>query len=64
MRAAVWYVEHHPGCAILPVGEHLGFTRNRGYGYDPVHRAIRAGLIVARRGPRNAYALYVPGAEP
>jgi hypothetical protein len=58
MAKAAYYVKHHPGTAILPVGEYLGFTRNRGYGYDPVHRAIRAGLIVARAGKGNSYALY------
>jgi len=32
--------------------------------YGPVNRAIAAGLIVARSGKGNAYALYVRGAEP
>jgi hypothetical protein len=30
----------------------------------PVHRAIKAGLIVARSGKGNAYALYAPSAAP
>lgn len=59
MARAVAYVANHPGCAILPVARHLGFTRNMGFGYDPVHRAIDAGLIVATRGARGAYVLTV-----
>jgi hypothetical protein len=62
MLRAAWYVKNHPGCAILPVSEYLGFTLNRGFGYDPVHRAIAAGLIVAKRGTGNAYALFPPAA--
>lgn len=59
MAAAIAYVARHPGTAIMPVGEHLGFTRNRGYGYDPVHRAISLGEIVhvPGLGRRGAYWL-------
>lgn len=60
MAKAAYYVKNHPGCAILPVSEYLGFTRNRGCGYDPVHRAINAGLIIAKRGKGNSYALFPP----
>ena len=45
----------------MPIGEYLGFTRNRGLGYDPVHRAIRAGLLVnvpAQAPKRSQYCLY------
>jgi hypothetical protein len=61
MSSAVHYVSNHPGTAIMPIGEYLGFTRNRGYGYDPVHRAIRAGLLVnvpAQAPNRACYCLY------
>ena len=63
MQAAVYYVSRTPGTAIRPIGEYLGFTRKRGYGYDPVHRAIKAGLLVnvpAQRTGRGQYALYTP----
>lgn len=62
MSAAVAYVSRNPGTPIMPIGEYLGFTRNRGLGYDPVHRAIRAGLLVnvPGQGKRSAYALYTP----
>lgn len=45
MLAAVAYVAAHPGCAILPVAEHVGPYGSRKYGYRTVHRAIDAGLI-------------------
>ena len=63
MQAAVSYVAANPGCAILPVAKslHIGARRgtNNACGYNPVHRAIKAGLIRAERGPRGSYALYV-----
>ena len=64
MQAAVEYVRRNPGCAILPVAKFLHVAAERGtnnaLGYNPVHRAIDAGLITAKRGARrNTYALYV-----
>lgn len=64
MEAAVAYVAEHPGCAILPVAEHVGPHGSRCYGYRTVHRCIAAGLLRAERGPRNAYALYVARVDP
>jgi hypothetical protein len=56
MRDAVAYVAGHPGCAILPVADHIGPSRQ--YGYRSVHRAIRAGLIRATKS-RGRYSLEV-----
>lgn len=59
MRAAVRYVAAHPGCAILPAAEYCGPNGSRRYGYQAVHRAIRAGLLVATRRPGGRYSLAV-----
>lgn len=51
MMRAVWYVERNPGCvmysAAIAASPHGSRTRNNALGYDPVHRAIKAGLIRA-----------------
>jgi hypothetical protein len=62
MKAAVDYVAANPGCAIYPVACHLHRAartgKNNALGYNPVHRAIKAGLIVsAWKG--NRYSLTV-----
>lgn len=62
MLSAVAFVAANPGCAILPVAKHLHVGarsgRNNALGYNPVHRAIKAGLIRAERSARGCYALY------
>lgn len=60
MQQAVDYVAKNPGCAILPVAERVGPHGSRRCGYEIVHRAIRAGLIVAKRVHGSRYALMVP----
>jgi hypothetical protein len=60
MQAAVDYVRNHPGCAILPVAEFVGPHGSRACGYASVHRAIKAGLIKAKRLPTGRYTLTVP----
>lgn len=61
MASAVDFVRSHPGCAILPVAEALHRAaragNNMALGYDPVHRAIAAGLILATRLPSGRYVL-------
>lgn len=49
MLDAVRYVARNRGCAILPVADHVGPNGSRQFGYRTVHRAIRAGLITARK---------------
>lgn len=64
MSRAAAIVAANPGCSMLFVAAklHIGAARgtNCALGYNPVHRAIKAGLIVARSGKGNAYALYAP----
>lgn len=72
MSAAVYYVSHNPGEAILPIAKrlHIGARRgtNNALGYSPVHRAISAGLLcdcpagVSWRpeGRRGLYSLFTP----
>lgn len=51
MLSAVAFVAANPGCAILPVAKHLHVGArsgsNNALGYNPVHRAIDAGLLHA-----------------
>jgi hypothetical protein len=45
MKRAVWIVRNNPGCSKLFVAKQL-FPRSPTYfGYCPVNRAIKAGLI-------------------
>lgn len=57
MQDAVLFVRDNPGCAILPVAEYVGPNGSRKYGYETVHRAIRAGLIEAVKLPSGRYSL-------
>lgn len=49
MQQAVDIVANNPGCCIRYVARRLHVAArsgmNNGLGYDPVHRAIKAGLI-------------------
>lgn len=45
--AVVSLVTRNPGCAILPVAQHIGPNGSIRYGYAAVHRAIKAGRIRA-----------------
>jgi len=62
MQAAVAYVSRHPGCCIRDVASDIHIAartgRNNALGYDPVHRAIKAGLITAIRAA-GRYSLTV-----
>lgn len=63
MSQAAEYVRTRPGCAILPVARHIApYGTGIQYGYAAVHRAIRAGLILARRLPSGRYSLALPAA--
>lgn len=61
MQRALAYVQSHPGCAILPVAQHLHVGArtgtNNALGYNPVHRAIKAGLI-RNDGSGSKYSLF------
>lgn len=63
MSLAVSVVAANPGCSIKFVAERISpcpvASRNWAYGYEPVNRAIRAGLILAGKGKGNAYSLTV-----
>lgn len=45
MAEALDYITRNPGCAILPVAEHVGPRGSRRYGYRTVHRRLEAGLV-------------------
>jgi hypothetical protein len=61
MRLAIDHVTRNPGCSKKRVAEALGASaRDWQSGYDPINRAIRAGLLTAVRGPRGVYALSLP----
>ena len=63
MERAVEIVRSNPGCSKLFVAArlHIGAANgtNNALGYEPVNRAIRAGLIVAKAGRGNSYSLVV-----
>lgn len=58
MAAAVSYVAHHPGTTILPVARQIGPHGSTKFGYAAVHRAIKAGLIIAAKMNDGSYRLY------
>lgn len=64
MRAAVWYVERNPGLVMRDIAKklHIGaYGRNNALGYEPIWRAVRAGLLVTRPGARRGTrVLYTP----
>ena len=57
MLSAVAFVAANPGCAILPVAKHLHVGARRGtnnaLGYNPINRAIKAGLLLCYPCPVN-----------
>jgi hypothetical protein len=70
MRAAVDYVIAHPGCVMREVAHAISPSptpsRCEAYGYDPVWRAVRAGLLEVRPHPthKNWTVLYPVGHIP
>lgn len=62
MARAVSIVAHHPGCSKKFVAERISPcpipAQNWAYGYSPVNRAIRAGLIQTTYGA-GRYSLTV-----
>lgn len=62
MQRAVYIVRNNPGCTKKFVAEiispHPNPYMNWALGYNPVNRAIRAGLIRAVRVNSGKYALY------
>ncbi len=62
MARAAASVASNPGCSKLFVGSRLHIAcaqgKNNALGYEPINRAIKAGLIVAKAGKGNSYALY------
>lgn len=62
MAEAAAFVARNPGCCILDVGRWLNprtIGKNNAYAYNPVHRAIKAGLIRAKR-VSGRYSLTTP----
>lgn len=63
MRDVVSFVTRNPGLPMLAAAEHVGPHGSRNYGYRTVHRAIDAGLVERRPGPRGSWLLYPVGAS-
>jgi hypothetical protein len=59
MQAALSYVARNPGCVMRDCAHHVSPlstpSKNEGYGYDIVHRAIKAGLITYTRKSGRYY---------
>lgn len=62
MSEVVAFVEANPGRAMFYAAMAVAPRRfgrvGLGYGYDSVHRAIDAGLLSTRPGPRGATLLF------
>jgi DNA-binding IscR family transcriptional regulator len=65
MQEALAYIERNPGCAKLHAASALSgrYPGTSVFAYDVVNRLIRAGMVVARKGKGNAYALFVRADE-
>jgi len=59
MYQALSYIAEHPGCAMLPVAEHVGPRGSRMYGYRTTHRCLAAGLIESRGTSQWRYSLHL-----
>lgn len=63
MAKAADIVSRNPKCCIYFVAKrlHVGARtgKNNALGYDPVHRAIRAGLIKAQKLQNGRYILTI-----
>lgn len=59
MLEAVEVVKANPHCTKKYVAERIGPHGSVSYGYRPVDRAIKAGLIVAHVYPNGVYSLHV-----
>lgn len=60
MAVAVRYVAEHPGCNMQAVAKHVApYGTGIKYGYRTVHRAIKAGLILATLS-KGQYTLRLP----
>lgn len=68
MQAVVSYVSRNPGCsklaAALGAVQDKPGSRNMGYLYGPVNRALAAGLVVHKRGARRDRYYLFPASEP
>ena len=53
------FIRENPGCSILPVARCIAPNQRLSRGYDPVHRLIETGWIVARKGRGNRYRLSI-----
>ena len=62
MAKVAAYVTAHPGRPMRAAAHWVNPSPNpsrcEGHGYNPVHRALAAGLIVGRPGPRGSTLLY------
>jgi hypothetical protein len=57
------YVADNPGCCKAEVTRGCGLFKPFGGRESPIERAIRAGLIEAKRPRVNRYALYPPDTQ-
>jgi len=59
MEAVAAYVRENPGCPKIGPARHVAPKGSLMYGYRSVDRAIRAGLVVAKRGKNGTYSLTI-----
>jgi DNA-binding IscR family transcriptional regulator len=65
MAEALDYITRNPGCAKLHAASALSgrYPGTSAFAFRPVNRLIQAGMVVARKGKGNAYALFVAESE-
>lgn len=62
MLSVLFYVRSHPGCYMYAAAKHVGPHGSHAFGYQTVHRAIKAGLV--RQSPGSRRGTYILFANP
>lgn len=58
MKDVQWFVARNPGRAMMHAAKWVGPNGSLRFGYGTVHRALKAGLVSAKPGPRGSTLLY------
>ena len=62
MNQVANFVRANDGCMMVDAAREVGPHGSTRYGYQAVHRAVNAGLVVCRPGKRRGtYTLHVKG---
>ena len=59
MSEVRFFVKNNPGLAMIHAARYVGPNGSLNYGYRTVHRAIDAGIVHQRSGPRGSWLLFI-----